>query len=212
MQNNMIQPLLDPNPVIYDESNMGSISFKQSLDLLMDPEEYSKFIRNIESTFRKSRFYKDYKASIMNNGISYDQQMKNINSEMANIEMHHHLPTLKDACIILTEYLLKTTNQVNTFSVLRLIENLHRMNMFGMIMLTTTNHQVYHSDPSSFISITQLYGNPIGFLNLFHKFFTVDIAYKWLLQFKQEEQYNNLSNWPGMANGRKILLDWSNIL
>lgn len=200
---------LDSNPIIGDPSMMNCIYFKQTPETMMDPDEYGHFIYNIESTFRKLRFYKDYKCAIMQAGINYDQQMKGITSDMASIEMHHHLPTLKDAVTVISEYYLRTVGQVNTCMVLRDLVQAHRSNIMGVIMLSVTNHQVYHNDPSVFISIDQLYGNPFKFLEMYGPYFTLDIAYKWLLQFKQEEQYNRTTQWANIAKARDQLLDWS---
>jgi len=199
------------NPMIGDINLPTYITFRQTQESLMDTEEYSNFVYNIESTFRKRlRFYKDYKCHIMQTGLAFDQQMRSINSDMATIEMHHHLPTLKDATIVITESYLRTTGQVNTFTVLRDLVEAHRSNMMGVIMLSVTNHENYHNNPSAFISINQLWGNPFKFLDKYGPYFTMDIAYKWLLQFKQEEQYNSTTFWPDIARARQQLLDWSN--
>ena len=199
------------NIIIGDPGQLSAIGFRQTPESLLDPDEYSSFVYNIETQFRKSRFYKDYKSFIMQQGICFDQQMGAITSDMTNIEMHHALPTLKHAVISIIESYLKTAGQVNTFMVLHDIEEAHRENMMGVIMLTTTNHQLIETDPSAFISIRQLYGNPFAFLDKYGKFFTMDMAYKWLLQFKLEEQHGGITNWPNIARARQQLLDWSNM-
>ena len=198
------------NPIIGDPSLSTTVQFYQTRETLMDTEEYMKFIYSVENQFRRSRFYRDYKCSIMQKGIDFDQEMKGITSEMASIELHHHLPTLKDAAIAITEYIVNSIGKVCTFDVIQALEDAHRQNMMGIIMLSSTNHQLYESDPTAFISISQLYGNPFAFLDKYGKGFTLDISFKWLLQFKQEEQYGNKTCWSNIAKARKQFLDWSN--
>lgn len=202
--------ILETNPIIGDPSQYLTIQFYQTRDTLMDSEEYSRFIYSVENQFRRSRFYRDYKCFVMCRGLDHDQLMKNITSEMADIELHHHLPTLKDAAIAITEYYLNEFGKVCTFDVIQGLEDAHRNNIMGVIMLSSTNHQNYHNDASAFFSIGQLYGDPFKFLDKYGKYFSLDIAYKWLLQFKQEEQHNGYSNWPTIARAREQLLDWSN--
>ena len=198
------------NPIIGDPSQPITIQLAQTRETLMDTETYIHFIYSVENQFRKSRFYKDYKCSIMSKGLNFDQEMRGINSDMATIELHHHLPTLKDAAIVLTESLINTIGKATTFDVIKLLEEAHRNNIMGVIMLTETNHQLYENNAGAFLSITQLHGQPFKFLEMYGKYFTLDIAFKWLLQFKQEEQYNYKTVWPMIARAREELLDWSN--
>lgn len=197
------------NAVIGDPSQINHIQFYQTMETLMDPDEYIRFIYSVENQFKRSRFYRDYKHYIYNQGLDFDQSMRGISSDMADIELHHHLPTLKDAAIVITESFLQTTGQVCTFDVINGLIEAHRENMMGVIMLSSTNHQKQRTDPTVFISITQLRGYPFKFLDKYGKHFTIDIAYKWLLQFRQEEQYENKTVWNSIAKARQQLLDWS---
>ena len=201
---------IDENPVIGDPSQFNHIQFYQTAETLMDPDEYTKFIYSIENQFKRSRFYRDYKSYIYNQDLGYDQFMRNINSGMADIELHHHLPTLKDATIVICEYYLQTLGKVCTFDAIKSLEEAHRQNMMGVVMLTTTNHQKQRIDPTVFISISQLRGYPFKFLDVYGKHFTAEIAYKWLLQFRQEEQYGNKSMWSSIARARDQIINWSN--
>lgn len=197
------------NPIIYSPDQIVQIGLYQTKETLMDTELYAHFIYNIENQFRRSRFYRDYKANIYNKGIDFDQQMRNITSEMTDCELHHHIPTLKDAAICITEYFTHTVGQVCTFDVIKLLEDCHRNNLMGVIILSTTNHQTFHADPSAFISISQLYGNPFAFIDKYGRYATLDIAYRWLLQFKQEDQNDRQTYWPMLAKAREEILNWS---
>ena len=37
----------------------------------------------------------------------------------------------------------------------------------------------------------------------------MDIAYRWLLQFKMNEQYSGQVNWPNFSIARQQLMNWS---
>ena len=198
------------NPIIGLPGQFNTIQFYQTRDTLLDTEEYSKFIYAVENAFRKSRFYKDYKCHIMNMGLDFDMEMRGITGEMADIELHHLMPTLKDAAIMITEHILNTLGRVCTFEVVRALEDAHRHNMMSVVMLTATMHQAYHQDQSAFISLGQAYGDCFKFLNAYKDGLTLDIAFKWLLQLKMEDQFGSKTNWVNIPKQREILLDWSN--
>lgn len=198
----------NPNPMIADPTTAEAILFRQTHDSTMDAEVYSRFIYSIENQFRRSRFYKFYKSSIMNLGINYDQEMRNVNDEMATIEMHHHLPTLNQASIMISEHLMNTKGFASSMEVLYELEQAHRNNWMGVIMLSTSMHQAYHSDPSAFISLRQCIGDPFMFLNKYYDGLTLDIAFKWLLQLKLEDQNNSATVWMNIPRQREKLLEW----
>lgn len=200
---------INSNPIISDPSCIEQISFAQTRDSLMDTEIYSRFIYSIENQFRRSRFYKAYKCHIMNLGLDFDQEMRNISGEMCDIELHHLLPTLNQAAIMITEHQLNNFGQVTTFEVIKLLEEAHRNNWMSIVMLSTTMHQAFHSDPSAFISLSQAYGNCFGFLEHYRDGLTLDIAFKWLLQLKLEDQHNSTTTWMNIPKQREELLNWS---
>jgi hypothetical protein len=113
---------VNPNPMIFDPSSPNAIFFAQTRDTLIDTEIYSRFVYSCENNFRRSRFYKSYKSNIMNKGLNKDQFMANITSDMADLELHHNFPTLKQATIMIIEHLLNTKGQCTTFEVVRLLE------------------------------------------------------------------------------------------
>lgn len=202
-------PNFNTNPTLYDP-NVGTIApLMQTPETMIDTELYSQFIHSVENQFRRSKFYREYKAHIYSLGFDYDQMMRGITTEMADQELHHHLPTLKDAAICITEYCLKRYNGVSTFDVIRLLEECHRQNIMGVIILSATNHQNFHNDPSAFISVSQLIGNPFKFINDFGMYAPMGILMTWAMQWKQEEQHGNTSYWPLIARARAEFKDWS---
>ena len=201
-------PNFNTNPTLYDPT-IGTVApLMQTPETMIDTELYGHFINSIENQFRRSRFYRAYKANIYALGFNYDQMMRGITSDMAEQELHHHLPTLRDAAICITEYCLRTYGGVSTFDVIRLLEECHRQNIMGVMMLSATNHQNFHNDPSAFISVTQLIGNPFKFIESFGQYAPMGILMAWALQWKQEEQHGGCSYWPLIAKARVELKSW----
>lgn len=197
------------NPIIYDPSQVYQIQFAATRDTLIDTEIYQKFVYSCETNFRKSRFYKAYKSNIMNKGLNRDQDHASITSEMTSLEMHHHFPTLKQATIMIIEHNLNIKGCITTFEVVRELEECHRKNWMGIIMLSETGHQVFESGTTNqFISLTQCYGNPFEFINHYIDGMTLDICYKLLLQLKLEEEHNKKSFSPMMIKARDQILSW----
>lgn len=200
---------VDNNPIIYSPTEPNFISLAATRDTLIDTDIYSRFIHSCENNFRRSMFYKGYKNFLMRLGMNRDQQMAGITSEMANIELHHHFPTLKQATIMIIEHQLNTKGCTTTFEVVDLLEKAHRNNWFSVIFLSETQHQVHHSDPTDFISLKQCIGDGFKFLDAYIDGMTLDISFNMLLQLKQEEQYGE-SYSPNLIKAREQILDWSN--
>jgi hypothetical protein len=144
----------------------------------------------------------------MNMGFTRDQNMAGITAEMADIQLHHHFPTLKQAAIMITEHLLNTKGCATTFEVVQLLENAHRNNWFSVCFLSQTQHEVHHSDPSDFISLKQCVGNGWKFIDKYIDGMTLDISFKLLLQLKMEEQYGESFS-PNLVKARNTIKDWS---
>jgi hypothetical protein len=196
------------NPIIYDPEQIISISFAQTRDTLIDTEIYSRFVYSCENNFKHSKFYKGYKCDVMNKGLFRDQNMASITSEMAEIELHHNFPTLKQATIMIIEHLLNTKGCVTTFEVIRALEEAHRNNWMGIIMLTKTQHEKHHADSIDFISLSQCYGDPFKFLEYYMDGMTLDISYKLLLHLKLEVEHNGESYNPSLIKARDEILCW----
>ena len=196
------------NPALYDPSNDCVITLAATRNTLVDTDIYSRFIMSCENNFRRLAMYRGYKSSLMNMGFNKDQNMASITSEMADIQLHHHFPTLKQATIMITEHLLNTKGCTTTFEVVQHLENAHRNNWFSVIFLSQTNHEKYHSDPSEFISLKQCVGNGWKFIDAYGDGMTLDIAFKLLLQLKMEEQYGESFS-PNLVRAREQIKDWS---
>ena len=114
--------------------------------------------------------------------------------------------------IILTEHTLNTKGCITTFELISLLEEQHRKNRVAVIMLSETEHQKHHDDPTDFISLKQCFCPHIfDFINLYIDGITLDICYKLLLHLKQEEQYGESFS-PNMARARDQLLNWKHLI
>lgn len=199
---------MDKNPMIMDPGSDHCITLAVTRSSLIDTDIYSRFIYSCENNFRRLAFYKSYKCYLMNMGFNKDQNMPGITSEMADIQLHHHFPTLKQAAIMITEHLLNVKGCCTTFEVVQLLEQAHRNNWFSVIFLSQTQHEVYHSDPSNFISLKQCVGDGWKFIDNYIDGMTLDIAFKMLLQLKMEEQYGESFS-PNLVKARDQIKDWS---
>lgn len=199
--------ILNDNPTLWNPAQPYGISFYQTKDTLMDTDIYLRFIRSAESRFRASRFYKQYKSYIMDLGIYRDQRHPSLTSEMVEIEMHHNFLTLEYMAIILTEYTLKTSGRIDTFTLEQLLEEQHRENRISVIMLSETEHQAHHANPTDFISNRQCFGNPYEFLNRYIDGMTLDISFNLLMHLRQEEQYGG-SHDTNIITARNEILSW----
>lgn len=198
---------LQNNPMIADPNQQFGIFFAQTRDTLLDTEIYSRFIYSAENRFRKSSFYRDYKSNLMHLGMYRDQRHASITSEMTDIEMHHNFIPLKFMAIMITEHVLNVKGCITTFELVNLLEEAHRENMVSVIMLSKTEHQAHHADPTDFISIKQCAGNPFAFIDKYIDGMTLDISFKLLLHLKQEEQYGE-SYSPNAIRAREQILSW----
>ena len=82
----------------------------------------------------------------------------------------------------------------------------------AVIILSKTQHQMFHADPSNFISLTQCYGDPFKFIDNYIDGMTLDISFKLLLQLRLEDEHNSRSYNPNMIRARDQILSWQNYM
>lgn len=202
----------DDNPTISSPFSPFVIQFYQTLDSLNNIEDYRTFLKNIESTFRRSREYKAIKSRLIESGMTNCQIHGNLNSEMVDIEMHHNMLTLFDLAMIITEHMVRTTGKISSFDVVYLLNEAHKNNEVLLVMLSKTPHQVYHANPEFFLPFEMCIGEPWKFLEKYKYGITQDIAYKILRYLRQEEKNDGKINDQGLLNIRNQILSWNNII
>lgn len=144
-----------------------------------DPDYFIKFIKNVESLFRKAHpFYGHYKAYLINDiGLDRCQVQSNISIEVANLEMHHTILTLFDEIFLITKYYLRKYGKVDSLIVLKEIIQCHEENIIPIVMLSETNHELYHKN-ELFIPIECVFGDFMKFIFKYKEGITYPIIYK----------------------------------
>ena len=61
------------NPIISGPNSEYAIPFYQTRDSLTDVDAYRQFLKNVESRFRRSETYKNYKSFLMSLGFDHCQ-------------------------------------------------------------------------------------------------------------------------------------------
>lgn len=200
------------NPTLTSPSSPFSIGFYQTRDSLMDTDTYRSFLKNIEKRVRSSITYKHYKGYLMENGFDHCQVHGNINSEMADLEMHHALITLFDIALMITEHYLNTVGYVTSFDVSQCIKDEHRQNHIALVMLSKTPHQVYHANNGIFVIHPDMFISkkwPI-FLEKYKAGITQDLAFKIIYYLKRAIDAGGTDD-QGLLDLREKIKDWRGI-
>ena len=164
------------NPVVKSPFVAYEISFLQTKYSLMDIDNYSSFIKNAISRFRRSRTYKNYKSFLMNLGLDHCQLHAGISADMATIEMHHNMLTIFDIAVIITEYYINTYGCINSFQLIRELKKVHKEHKVCLVMLSLTAHQLYHHANGLFIHPDMCFGDWHTFLSEYKAGITIEIA------------------------------------
>lgn len=203
---------LDYNPTITSPSSPFEISFAQTRESLMDVENYRNFLKNAESRFRNSQFYKHYKGHLMGIGLDHSQLSGNITAEMVgdrNLEMHHFPIGLFSAELIICEHILNTLNMITTFDLVTLLKQEHKNNNIGLCFLTSTEHQLFHNTEGIYISPRMIIGQWWKLLEKYPLGLTQDIAFKLLFWIKDAIDNGDASDDSGLLDVRDKILEWS---
>ena len=169
------------NPTIHSPSAEYDIPFYITKEYVMDIDLYRNFIKNCVYRFRRSRYYKQYKAYLMGLGLDRSQVLGNIDDTMADIEMHHAILTIFDITLMITEHLLNTVGRATSFDVIQLLIEEHHQNNIPIVMLDKTSHEMLHSDMDNFLPPSQVFGS---WWNLIYKYrygVSMDVAKKILM-------------------------------
>ncbi|MBQ8130863.1 MAG: hypothetical protein IJ193_00050 [Bacilli bacterium] len=209
-----VQSYGDFNPVLYSPSSPFQISMAQTKETLMDVDIYRNFLYSAITNFRQSKFYKNYKAHIISLGIDRCQIHPNITAEQdgANLEMHHHVITIFDMALIITEHILNTYGSITTFDVEELLREAHKDHQANICFLCKTCHEIYHNSPENLkIPLSAGFGKPFEFLSKYRYGITKDFAFKLYYQLKTD-LYNADENDAKIQEIMKIrdnVIKWS---
>lgn len=198
------------NPSLRSPSALYEIGFYQTRESLLDTDVYRAFLKNIEKRVRQSVTYKRYKGYLLSCGYDHCQIHGNINSEMANLEMHHALITLFDIALMISEYYLNTVGYVSSFDVVQTIKDEHRLNHIALVMLSETPHQIYHANTGVFVIHPDMYISKHWpeFLEKYKEGITQDLAFKIIYNLKRAAEVGGTDDANLLALSEKIK-DWS---
>ena len=204
----------DFNPILYSPSSPFQISFAQTRESLMDVDIYRNFLYSAIGNFRQSEFYKHYKSHIISLGINRCQLHPNIttDTEGTNLEMHHHVITILDIALIITEHILNTYGSITSFDLEELIKQAHKDHEVNIVFLCKTCHEIYHNSNKSLpVPISAGFGKWWDLLSRYRYGITKDFAFKLYYQLK-----NDLYNADGrdkkiqdMMKIRDNIINWS---
>jgi hypothetical protein len=196
------------NPTLTSPYSPFSLSFYQTRKTLIDIDLYQRFLSNAIKQFRGTEVYKHYKAFLMGLGLDKSQMHSNINSEMANLEMHHNVLTIFDIAIILTEHTLNQYGYISSFDLVNMLRKEHTEHRVQLIMIDLTTHQLFHNTGEIYFHPNMCVGNWWEFLELYKDGVTPDIAKKVIKYIDRAEELE------GSIDGkyselRKNVKDWS---
>lgn len=196
------------NPVVKSPFVAYEISFLQTKYSLMDIDNYSSFIKNAISRFRRSRTYKNYKSFLMNLGLDHCQLHAGISADMATIEMHHNMLTIFDIAVIITEYYINTYGCINSFQLIRELKKVHKEHKVCLVMLSLTAHQLYHHANGLFIHPDMCFGDWHTFLSEYKAGITIEIANKLIRYLESAAQFGGTKT-NNLLKLRDEIQDWS---
>ena len=112
--------------------------------------EYTKFIRNVETTIRRSIEYRMWKGYIIDVLGIKTCMITNENIDECSIEVHHHLPTLFTLVKGLVNKKIENKEGFSTFDISLEAIELHFANKIGYATLIKSMHEKFHN---GFLSI-----------------------------------------------------------
>lgn len=144
----------------------AAISFYKDIEYFEDSTRYSKFVKSVESSVRRSKDYKVFISYIKNVlGINFCQVSSNIYDTDATIEMHHGpIFTLYDITSVMLNYFLKTGKEINTLRLTDAVLEEHFELRVQVVMMAVTNHEAAHNR-DLFLNVRQGIGNITEFIS-----------------------------------------------
>ena len=168
--------LLNLNSVEKDNGNIvvGRTGYEKFIHLplnkkdkyFMNPVDFIKFIKDVESLIRKSKEYSRYIAYLKNEiGLRSCALFHNIDDSVAPIEMHHGpIFTLYDIVEIQIAHMFVNGEAINSMSVANNVLKDHFDNIIQVTMLCEMAHKGVHSfaktkDSKFFLSADGSFGD-----------------------------------------------------
>lgn len=158
------------NPTVDCPEADFELPFYKDVEYFSHLENFVNFVKAVERLVRSSNYYKRYIAYLKEEvGLTYCQVLSNVESEFADVEMHHGpLLTLFDCVEIVTDHMIATGQRITSFRVAKIIMDEHFKHNIQVIMLSKTVHEQVHEN-AIFINLGQAFGNLQVFLEKYKK-------------------------------------------
>lgn len=203
--------LLNLNSVEKDNGNIvvGRTGYEKFIHLplnkkdkyFMNPVDFIKFIKDVESLVRKSKEYSRYIAYLKNEiGLRSCALFHNIDDSVAPIEMHHGpIFTLYDIVEIQIAHMFVNGEAINSMSVANNVLKDHFDNIIQVTMLCEMAHKGVHSfaktkDSKFFLSADGSFGDFRKFVEKYKDSLTVQHVAKIKNYFKLYNEYSETKN------------------
>ena len=167
----------------------------------MNPVDFIKFIKDVESLVRKSKEYSRYIAYLKNEiGLRSCALFHNIDDSVAPIEMHHGpIFTLYDIVEIQIAHMFVNGEAINSMSVANNVLKDHFDNIIQVTMLCEMAHKGVHNfsktkDSKFFLSADGSFGDFRKFVEKYKDSLTVQHVAKIKNYFKLYNEYSETKN------------------
>lgn len=161
-----------------EDSKYYYLPFDKSYLDLSDPKIRTSFIKRVEKIVRTSKLYKKYINYLKSDlGLTHCAVFGNIDSKKGDktkIEMHHGpIFTLYDYVSIVLEKYLTNHLDINTFDIAAEVLDLHKRKLVQTVMLSESVHKSMDNKKlAPFISMDMTFGNLLGFIQEYGKYFS----------------------------------------
>lgn len=203
--------LLNLNSVEKDNGNIvvGRTGYEKFIHLplnkkdkyFMNPVDFIKFIKDVESLVRKSKEYSRYIAYLKNEiGLRSCALFHNIDDSVAPIEMHHGpIFTLYDIVEIQIAHMFVNGEAINSMTVANNVLKDHFDNIIQVTMLCEMAHKGVHNfsktkDSKFFLSADGSFGDFRKFVEKYKDSLTVQHVAKIKNYFKLYNEYSETKN------------------
>jgi len=158
------------NPRIDSDASSFAIDYYKDADYFSNLDNFVKFIKDVERSVRRSKYYKQYIAYLKNDlGLDFCQVLSNVKPDSEDaytkIEMHHGpILTLFDCVAIVLDHYINTGKKITTFRIAKAIIDEHFELNIQTVNLCETVHEQVHEN-NVFLNMKMGFGDINTFLN-----------------------------------------------
>ena len=152
---------------LYSDSHPFSLSLR--IKTFENESDYKRFIKNVESSVRKSIEYKLWKNYVVDVLQVNECMITHENINEVTIDIHHHVPSLYVLVSALVNEKLEREEEFCTFDIATKAIELHYQNRLGYVTLLKSIHEKFHNGFLK-IPVNLVRGNYQYFLDHYSKY------------------------------------------